>query len=397
MRLYILFLLIIITSISYAQNYSVQKLRALGEIQNYKKKPAKDFYINSGLSVVKQIGKYSNLELGEKKIGYNGGKIKTFTTRQIPGSRRLYKNNAPGVVLVLRIEGDGFGSGSVINDDGSIITNWHVIEGQEKVLIQFYNKSVRDIKDIDAENFSVADVISVDPSRDLALIKLQSIKKNLKVLKIGNIDDVEIAQDVFAIGHPKGLMWSFNYGAVSGLRRNFDWAYKDSKHRANIIQHQTPINQGNSGGPLFDENGYFIGVNSMKFFESDGLNFAVGIDEVKSFVDDSKKGLFKPKLNNKSLSKQAIETPVDSNENGIVDGYISESNGVFFLQADPDEDNEIDYILVDTNGDAKWDAEVYDKDGDKFFEYWSMDIDFNGKFESSAIDTDKDGVPDYFL
>ena len=397
MRLYILFLLIIITSISYAQNYSVQKLRALGELQNYKSKPAKDFYINSGLSVVKQIGKYSNLELGEKKIGYNGGKIKTFTTRQIPGSRRLYKNNAPGVVLVLRIEGDGFGSGSVINDDGSIITNWHVIEGQEKVLIQFYNKSVRDIKDIDAENFSVADVISVDPSRDLALIKLQSIKKNLKVLKIGNIDDVEIAQDVFAIGHPKGLMWSFNYGAVSGLRRNFDWAYKDSKHRANIIQHQTPINQGNSGGPLFDENGYFIGVNSMKFFESDGLNFAVGIDEVKSFVDDSKKGLFKPKLNNKSLSKQAIETPVDSNENGIVDGYISESNGVFFLQADPDEDNEIDYILVDTNGDAKWDAEVYDKDGDKFFEYWSMDIDFNGKFESSAIDTDKDGIPDYFL
>ena len=397
MKTHLIFLLTIIITISFGQNYSIKNLRSLSESQNFENQVAEDFYFISGASMIKQLGKYSNLDLGDKKLGYNGGRLKTFTTRQIPGSRRLYKNNAPGVVLVLRLEGDGFGSGSIINDDGSIITNWHVIDGQEKVLVQFYNKSVRDINDIDPENFSVADVIAVDPSKDLALIKLQSKKKNMKILKLGNINEVEIAQDVFAIGHPKGLMWSFNYGAISGIRNNFDWNYGNSNHKANIIQHQTPINQGNSGGPLFDENGFFIGVNSMKFSDSDGLNFAVGIDEVKRFVKDSKKGLFKPKTSKNNLPTQTNETPVDANENGKVDGYLSESNGVFYLRADPDEDNVINYILVDTNGDAKWDAEVYDKDDDQFFEYWSMDIDFDGKFESSGIDTDKDGIPDYLL
>lgn len=390
-----IFLFIIIFSISFSQNYSIKKLRALNESQKHQKQVAEDLYINSGASLIKQLGKYGSLEFGDKRIGFNNNK--SFTTRQIPGSRSLYKNNAPGVVLILRIEGDGFGSGSIINNDGSIITNWHVIEGQEKVLVQFYNKSVRDINDIDPENFSVANVVAADPSRDLALIKLQSAKKDMTILKLGDMNDIDIAQDVFAIGHPQGLMWSFNYGAVSGIRKNFGWAFRDSKHKANIIQHQTPINQGNSGGPLFDENGNFIGVNSMKLQESDGLNFAVGIDEVKSFFEDSKKGLFKLVIQDKNVLKLNNETPIDVNENGKIDGYFSESKGVLLLRADPDEDDEIDYILVDSNGDARWDAEVYDKDKDTFFEYWTIDINGNGEFESSAIDTDKDGIPDYFL
>lgn len=390
-----IFLFIIIFSISFSQNYSIKKLRALNESQKHQKQVAEDLYINSGASLIKQLGKYGSLEFGDKRIGFNNNK--SFTTRQIPGSRSLYKNNAPGVVLILRIEGDGFGSGSIINNDGSIITNWHVIEGQEKVLVQFYNKSVRDIHDIDPENFSVANVVAADPSRDLALIKLQSAKKDMTILKLGDMNDIDIAQDVFAIGHPQGLMWSFNYGAVSGIRKNFGWAFRDSKHKANIIQHQTPINQGNSGGPLFDENGNFIGVNSMKLQESDGLNFAVGIDEVKSFFEDSKKGLFKLVIQDKNVLKLNNETPIDVNENGKIDGYFSESKGVLLLRADPDEDDEIDYILVDSNGDARWDAEVYDKDKDTFFEYWTIDINGNGEFESSAIDTDKDGIPDYFL
>ncbi|MDC0630737.1 serine protease [Candidatus Marinimicrobia bacterium] len=397
MKLILIIALVFPMSI-YAQNWKDLKKAAKElnkELKSTSKQVAEDLYINSGASLIKQLGKYGSLEFGDKRIGFNNNK--SFTTRQIPGSRSLYKNNAPGVVLILRIEGDGFGSGSIINNDGSIITNWHVIEGQEKVLVQFYNKSVRDINDIDPENFSVANVVAADPSRDLALIKLQSAKKDMKILKLGDMNDVNIAQDVFAIGHPQGLMWSFNYGAVSGIRKNFGWAFRDSKHKANIIQHQTPINQGNSGGPLFDENGNFIGVNSMKLQESDGLNFAVGIDEVKSFFEDSKKGLFKLVIQDKNVLKLNNETPIDANENGRIDGYFSESNGVILLRADPDEDDEIDYILVDTNGDSRWDAEVYDEDKDTFFEYWTIDINGNGEFESSAIDTDKDGIPDYFL
>ena len=385
-------------SILFPQDYSIDNLENSIMDGSENSSFQIDEYIIDGSQLVSRLNTIKHSELYSRKKGYKGGRIKTFTTRQIPGSRKLYKNNAPGVVLLIRIEGDGIGSGSLINNEGEIITNWHVVKNSEKLLVEFYDKKITNMKDLDPENYSVANVVAVDKSRDLALLKLQSVKKELNILKMGSSVDIEVAQDVFAIGHPEGFIWSFSYGTISGIRDEFNWSYGDDVHIANIIQHQTPINRGNSGGPLFDEVGNFIGVNSMRVEGSDGLNFAVKIDEVKSFIRDAKSGLFKPTFKDKvSVNTNESGKAVDVNNNGIPDGYIFSINDIYYLHADPNEDSKTDMIFVDINNDMSWDAEVYDKDIDGFFEYWYIDTDFSGDMESKAIDTDRDGLPDYWL
>jgi len=94
-----------------------------------------------------------------------------------------------------------------------------------------------------------------------------------------------VGQDVHAIGHPEGQIWTYTKGLISQIRANFEWSTSDrDKHRAKVIQTQTPINPGNSGGPLMDDNSRIIGINSFLLPGSQGLNYAVAVDEVREFL-----------------------------------------------------------------------------------------------------------------
>ena len=91
--------------------------------------------------------------------------------------------------------------------------------------------------------------------------------------------------DVHAIGHPTGEAWTYTTGVISQYRQGYEWKAEDDpiKHKADIIQTQTPINPGNSGGPLLSDLSSLIGVNSFKA-GGEGLNFAVSVDEVRKFI-----------------------------------------------------------------------------------------------------------------
>ena len=91
--------------------------------------------------------------------------------------------------------------------------------------------------------------------------------------------------DVHAIGHPSGEAWTYTTGVISQYRQGYEWKAEDDpiKHKADIIQTQTPINPGNSGGPLLSDSSSLIGVNSFKA-GGEGLNFAVSVDEVRKFI-----------------------------------------------------------------------------------------------------------------
>jgi S1-C subfamily serine protease len=192
----------------------------------------------------------------------------------------LFKNVSPSVVLVLTK--DSIGSGAIINPNGTIITNNHVVGKNKQVVIALKPKSGSAPK---RKDLLVADVLKVNQTSDLALIKLQKKLKKLHPLRLGKANSYEIGQDVHAIGHPEGNLWTYTKGFISQIRDDYYWVNSNGfKHHAKVaIQTQTPINPGNSGGPLFDDKGKLIGVNSFKKTGGEGLNYAVSVEDVISF------------------------------------------------------------------------------------------------------------------
>tara|TARA_B100001250_G_scaffold63168_1_gene49678 strand:+ start:355 stop:1554 length:1200 start_codon:yes stop_codon:yes gene_type:complete len=354
--------------------------------------------ILDGAEFMNALNDLMDSNLLDRELGYSGGAIEGITTRQIPGGPRLYANNAPGVVFIANLTNTIFGSGSIISDEGYIITNWHVVDGSQKMLVWFYDKRITTLKNL-GENNTFADVIGVDKKRDLALLKLQSDKYKLKPLKMGNHNQLSVAQDVFAIGHPESQIWTFSYGVISQIHASYEWGEEwGVNHVADLIQTQTPINPGNSGGPLFDDRGRLIGINTFGFTISQGLNFALSINEVESFYKDVLSGKFKPDQQPSKDIDYKDWLTIDSNNNGVPDGYYYSEGDRIILLIDEDEDEIPDVTLINLDNDtSEWDAEVYDRDQDGFFEYWMMDTDNNGKMDNAMLDTDKDGLPDYAL
>ncbi|MFC3615959.1 DegQ family serine endoprotease [Lutimaribacter marinistellae] len=171
----------------------------------------------------------------------------------------------------------GLGSGFVIEADGLIVTNNHVVEGADKVTVR-----LSDDRSFDAE------VIGTDPLTDLALLRIEA--DNLPALELGDSDAIRVGEDVFAVGNPFGLNQTVTTGIVSAKGRNIS-----EGPYAEFIQTDAAINKGNSGGPLFNMQGDVIGVNSAIYSPtggSVGLGFAVTsniLDEVvEDLLDDGK-------------------------------------------------------------------------------------------------------------
>ena len=193
--------------------------------------------------------------------------------------QKLYADLSPSVVLILK--DDTFGAGVLINTEGQILTNWHVVAGYEFVYIAF-KPLVEGTADLDPE-ITVARIDKIDAVSDLALLTALSFPKNLKPIPLGSGSDIQVGADTHAIGHPSGETWTYTKGLVSQYRREYEW-YSDLGyyHKADVIQTQTPINPGNSGGPLIINEGRLIGINSFKS-EGELINFAVSIDEIRRF------------------------------------------------------------------------------------------------------------------
>lgn len=191
----------------------------------------------------------------------------------------LYRENAPAVVLVFTDEGTG--SGAIIDDAAHVLTNWHVVAGYSQVYVAFMPKKG---EDLNKELVRLARVESINKDADLALLQIVSPITPFSTIALGDRSALEIGQDVFAIGHPRGEFWSFTKGIISQIRTNYKWAVSNSSHHATIIQTQTPINPGNSGGPLLNDQGQLIGVNTFMRPDSPGLNYAVAVDTVQRFL-----------------------------------------------------------------------------------------------------------------
>jgi len=170
----------------------------------------------------------------------------------------------------------GTGSGFVWSEEGHIVTNYHVIEGSNKVTV-----TLADMGTYEAE------VIGAEPNKDLAVLKLLDKDVDLIPIKIGSSADLKVGQAVYAIGNPFGLDRTLTTGVISAVGREIKsiggLPIKD------VIQTDAAINPGNSGGPLLDSSTRLIGVNTMIYSPSGasaGIGFSIPVDEVNRVVSD---------------------------------------------------------------------------------------------------------------
>jgi S1-C subfamily serine protease len=175
--------------------------------------------------------------------------------------------------------GTATGSGFVIDNEGHILTNNHVIEGASKV----------EVKLGESEKEYEAEVVGADPGTDIALLKVEAPSKELHPLTLGHSSDVEVGDPVVAIGNPFGLDRTVTSGIVSALQRQIQAPNGFSINH--VIQTDAAINPGNSGGPLIDAGGAVIGINSQIATGGGGdgnvgIGFAIPIDTIRAEIKD---------------------------------------------------------------------------------------------------------------
>jgi S1-C subfamily serine protease len=207
----------------------------------------------------------------------------------------IYRVEGPGVAFIQaegvsesspfgQEQGTATGSGFVVDADGTIVTNAHVVDGADQVTVSFEEGG----EAIDA------DVSGVDPDTDLAVLKIDpSEVEDLTVLPLGDSSDLEVGDPVVAIGNPFGLQRTVTTGIVSALQRQIDAPSGFSI--SNVIQTDASINPGNSGGPLLDAQGRVIGINSQIATGgggqgSVGIGFAVPINTAKDLLPQLRQG-----------------------------------------------------------------------------------------------------------
>ncbi|MAV64350.1 MAG: hypothetical protein CBD97_01270 [Pelagibacteraceae bacterium TMED237] len=190
------------------------------------------------------------------------------------------------------------GSGLILDKNGYIVTNYHVIEDASEIIVKIYG----------GESFNVdLDNIFFDELTDIAIIKLDG--KDFKVPNIGNSDNIQVGEEVIALGNPLGLFDVSNEptatkGIISARNINFGLNERIGSVYQNMIQTDASINPGNSGGPLLNLKGEIIGINTFIITGSDshqgsvGLNFAIPINHVMDIFKDLKsKGYIDRKFN----------------------------------------------------------------------------------------------------
>jgi S1-C subfamily serine protease len=221
--------------------------------------------------------------------------LKTLNTKELPSkATKAAQMIMPSVVMVRAFKNDSdekkkkdskkahqedgsLGTGVVIMEDGTILTNYHVIAGSDRVEVIFYDGTKADAK-----------VVAVHPHNDLAILKPEKLPDDLLPATLGSSAQLKYGEEVVAVGFPFGIGPSVTAGVVSGLRREFTG--ENGAQLRNLIQFDAAINQGNSGGPLINSAGEVVGIVTALLNPSSvektfiGIGFAVTIESAGSAV-----------------------------------------------------------------------------------------------------------------
>ena len=290
-----------------------------------------------------------------------GGIADPATVTDEQNNIEVYKTLAPGVVNIHSTSyardffgfvepQEGGGSGSIIDQQGHILTNYHVIEGAQKLAVSLGGQ----------KNYA-AKVVGGDPDTDLAVIQLvETPREPLTVIPLGDSDKLVVGQKVLAIGNPFGLDRTLTTGVISGLQRPI--RARNGRPIEGAIQTDASINPGNSGGPLLDSRGRMIGINSQILSPSGasaGVGFAVPINIAKRIVPQLVRTgeVRRPKLGISTRNVEALRNQVQLPVSAgvliwqVAPGGAAANAGLRGLTQTEDGDVEIGDIIVAIDGE----------------------------------------------
>jgi putative serine protease PepD len=273
----------------------------------------------------------------------------------------IYRTLSPGVVNIHSTSyardffgfvepQEGSGSGSILDQEGNILTNYHVVERAQKLSVSLGGQKVY-----------AARVIGGDPDTDLAVIRLiEKPREPLTVVPLGDSDRLSVGQKVLAIGNPFGLDRTLTTGVISGLQRPI--RARNGRPIEGAIQTDASINPGNSGGPLLDSHGRMIGINSQILSPSGasaGVGFAVPVNIAKRIVPQLVRSgvVNRPKLGINTRDVQALRAQVDLpvSEGAIIwqlaEGGAADNAGLRGLTQTENGDVELGDIIVGIAGE----------------------------------------------
>jgi len=308
----------------------------------------------------------------------------------------IFQKVARGTVLIAT--DSGLGSGAVLTNAGHILTNKHVVGDAQEVKVFFYPANSPGELRMAVE--TTGTVYKFNEFNDLALVKVSKMPAYVRPIPLKTSGSPSVGEDAHAVGHPKGEPWTYTRGYVSQVRNSYEWQTDENgvKHKADVVQTQTPINPGNSGGPLVSDKGELIGINSFGNPSAPGMNYAVATSTVMAFL--KQEGNVRAEKPKKKATKNCGKEPVGDERVTLKSGPAlkiyydpdcvghptmvltipdDESKAIVMivehpdrpgatgiLVADFDRDGEFDYTLVDEDGDGTWDLEGENKPGEVF-------------------------------
>jgi S1-C subfamily serine protease len=194
------------------------------------------------------------------------------------GNRSVVNINTKATVaagfFLVEVPSEGAGSGIVLDGQGHILTNYHVVEGAREIQVMLHDGSSH-----------AARVVGIDPATDVAVIRVDAPPESLQPAVFGMSHDLRVGQRVFAIGNPFGLERTLTTGIISSLNRSLPT--KTGRTIKSIIQTDAAINPGNSGGPLLDSRGRLIGMTTAiasRTGQSSGVGFAIPVGTLRRLV-----------------------------------------------------------------------------------------------------------------
>lgn len=197
------------------------------------------------------------------------------SARRLPERSVRELVNQLGEAVVQVRTPSGLGSGFFINEEGFLITNFHVIEGESQVSVEVYHQKN---DQLERKTYKQVRIVAMNKFNDLALLKIdEKDAPSFRFVPFGSADGLAVGERVFAIGSPLGLERTVTEGILSTRTRQLAGSL--------YLQTTTQINPGNSGGPLFNLSGEVVGVTNMKITAGEGLGFAIPVESVRYFLD----------------------------------------------------------------------------------------------------------------